>query len=494
MKLNIVWFLGLLAASPLNAQASAATDSLRNAITAAAASGDQRAEAEALRWLAEAQSVEGNAVEALQHARRALQIFESLGDSKKVFETYSPLLNIHQQLHNGTKIIEIARAGLTYAQQTADTSLLIDMNTALGIGYDECKQHEEALRCYLQSIALEEKIGRSSTVGYANASSTFSWLHRYEEALQYARRAYQIAQSDGDTASMIFARLNEGLALSYLERGDELLAVIGDIETLAASQGMYDMEVNVTYLRAKAYALKGDYKQAYQYHQAFYQMDSAYSSSERHAQFAQLEALYQVKEKEVENARLSTDLARQRTGLVVTFGLLLLLGTFACFQQIRLKNKKKLLATEKVLAETERLRSAELQQHYERELEDFTRILIEKNQALEALQTNIAPSDTSSFQAPDLNSELRQLTILTDADWRNFRQKFERIHTGFFEKFQREVPEATVAEVRLAALTKLELSNPEIAAMLGISPESVIKTRYRLRKKLGERELEAVVG
>jgi DNA-binding CsgD family transcriptional regulator len=51
----------------------------------------------------------------------------------------------------------------------------------------------------------------------------------------------------------------------------------------------------------------------------------------------------------------------------------------------------------------------------------------------------------------------------------------------------------TEAEKRLLALTKLEMSNSEIAAMLGISPESVIKTRYRLRKKVGDEDLKRLV-
>ncbi|HEY8938181.1 MAG TPA: hypothetical protein VIM65_23325, partial [Cyclobacteriaceae bacterium] len=38
---------------------------------------------------------------------------------------------------------------------------------------------------------------------------------------------------------------------------------------------------------------------------------------------------------------------------------------------------------------------------------------------------------------------------------------------------------------RLSALIKLNLSIKEMASMLGISPESVKKSRYRLKRKLG---------
>jgi DNA-binding NarL/FixJ family response regulator len=107
---------------------------------------------------------------------------------------------------------------------------------------------------------------------------------------------------------------------------------------------------------------------------------------------------------------------------------------------------------------------------------------------------SIEPSISKESEKDAFLTQLTQETILTEEQWRGFRQKFERVHRGFFQKFTQAVPEATESELRLAALTKLEMTNNEIAAMLGISPESVTKTRYRLRKKIGKEDgLEAVL-
>jgi DNA-binding CsgD family transcriptional regulator len=46
------------------------------------------------------------------------------------------------------------------------------------------------------------------------------------------------------------------------------------------------------------------------------------------------------------------------------------------------------------------------------------------------------------------------------------------------------IPDITVAEQRMAALTRLHLSTKQMASMLGISPDSVYKIRQRLRKWL----------
>jgi DNA-binding CsgD family transcriptional regulator len=79
---------------------------------------------------------------------------------------------------------------------------------------------------------------------------------------------------------------------------------------------------------------------------------------------------------------------------------------------------------------------------------------------------------------------LQTYTLLTDEDWSNFKKLFEKLNPGFFDFFIENFPEVTNAEVRLAALIKLNLSNLEMARTLGISPDSVRKTNLRLRKKL----------
>jgi DNA-binding CsgD family transcriptional regulator len=55
------------------------------------------------------------------------------------------------------------------------------------------------------------------------------------------------------------------------------------------------------------------------------------------------------------------------------------------------------------------------------------------------------------------------------------------------------VPDMTNAEQRMAALIKLRLSGKDAARILGISPDSVRKSRQRLRQRLGlqgDEELE----
>ena len=82
-------------------------------------------------------------------------------------------------------------------------------------------------------------------------------------------------------------------------------------------------------------------------------------------------------------------------------------------------------------------------------------------------------------------------------DWENFSHLFDKVHTGFLVKLKEKFPHLTPAEVRLLSLTRLKLSTKEMASMLGVSADTIKKTRQRLRKKIDlaeDQSLEDIVG
>ena len=89
------------------------------------------------------------------------------------------------------------------------------------------------------------------------------------------------------------------------------------------------------------------------------------------------------------------------------------------------------------------------------------------------------------------------ILFLTEDDWNEFRNLFEKVQVGFFDKLKQRFPDLTPSEQRLLALMKLKLSKREMAGMLGIAPDSIKKTRQRIRKKINvpdDAALEEMVG
>ena len=147
------------------------------------------------------------------------------------------------------------------------------------------------------------------------------------------------------------------------------------------------------------------------------------------------------------------------------------------------------MAQEKLLMEQE-VASAKDQ------LKLFTENVIEKTNLIEKLEMQVKGKEVTSEQH-SIISELTQQTILTEQDWYKFRSLFEKIYPGFFIKLKDKFPDITVAEQRMAALTRLHLTTKQIASMLGISLDSVHKSRQRLRQRFqvgAETNLEELVA
>jgi DNA-directed RNA polymerase specialized sigma24 family protein len=94
---------------------------------------------------------------------------------------------------------------------------------------------------------------------------------------------------------------------------------------------------------------------------------------------------------------------------------------------------------------------------------------------------------THAFQLED---NLYNQRILTDADWTIFKNHFEKVYPGYLFRLRAAFDKLSEAEERLFLFIKLNLKTKESAAILGISVESVKKTRNRLRKRLNLAEEE----
>ena len=116
------------------------------------------------------------------------------------------------------------------------------------------------------------------------------------------------------------------------------------------------------------------------------------------------------------------------------------------------------------------------------QLKMFTENIIDKTNLVEKLEQQLN-NKTISATEQQLISELSQQTILTEEDWDKFKSLFEKTFPLFFQRLKNTATDITVAEQRMAALSRLQLTTRQMASMLGISVDSVHKTRQRLRKR-----------
>jgi len=171
---------------------------------------------------------------------------------------------------------------------------------------------------------------------------------------------------------------------------------------------------------------------------------------------------------------------------------IILLGAVAVLLINRQLQKTKVRAQ---LEQQEKRRIEEEMESAREQLEMFTKSIIEKTNLIEKLELQ-AENKLKNQEQQQLIEELGQQTILTDDDWLKFKHMFEKLYPDFFTKIINQVNNITQAEQRMAALTLLHLTTKQIAAVLGISPNSVIKAKQRMRQRFNlqnDHEVESFI-
>jgi len=173
-------------------------------------------------------------------------------------------------------------------------------------------------------------------------------------------------------------------------------------------------------------------------------------------------------------------------------------------KQLRLKAENELLQQQNQLYQTQRnLNSMEIssiQSAYEllnikheskrKEFIDMANNLTEQRMFLDEINLHLNETLTKD-KLSEVHDNIRaiqniihqKLTFASEKT--SFYAEVEKIHKDFKIKLETNYPDLSDHEKKLATLIRLNLSNKEIATLMGISPKSVEVSRYRLKRKLG---------
>ncbi|WP_297336893.1 tetratricopeptide repeat protein [Algoriphagus sp.] len=359
------------------------------------------------------------------------------------------------------------------------------------------------------------KVNALNTIG-----SSFYYTNEFDSAIYYLQRAFWLAseqldsallgkvsgsigkvvysQNNYDSAWALFntdfhrsikdsafnaaANASQWMAKANLARGNPEAALANAKEALR----LLSLWPNKPYRRDTYFTLSQLFRAMGDYDSAFYFSDRFISLNDS------LEKEVATSSLEISKARLISEESRYRIEKInkekqrqlfirnslmagiVGFSFI----AFLIVNRGRLKNK---LAWER--AESEKLRMEQEIQLAKEQIKIFTNHIIEKTSLIEKLEEQLNGRIATDEQQ-ELIAELSQQTILTEDDWLKFKSLFDKIYPSFFQKLKKNTADISLAEQRMAALTRMELTSKQMAAMLGISVDSVHKTRQRLRQRL----------
>ncbi|WP_299886713.1 tetratricopeptide repeat protein [uncultured Lacinutrix sp.] len=245
------------------------------------------------------------------------------------------------------------------------------------------------------------------------------------------------------------------------------------------------------YNLSESYELLKNYKKAFEYRDLHFKLYDSINKQNNIEKINQLEIQYQTAKKEAAlalqkeeiktlNEKSKSDsLTKTLYGIgMFSFLSIATLLYFAFKQRIK-KNK---IAREK----QEEIYKQEIA-FKKKELASQTLHLVQKSTFIQELKSNLEKIK----QSPDLfKIEFKRLIMLLkkenaeDKDWQVFKTYFSEVHNNFDNKIKAIATDVSEKEIRLASFLRMNLSTKEIASMLNVLPDSVLKSKYRLKKKL----------
>ncbi len=276
------------------------------------------------------------------------------------------------------------------------------------------------------------------------------------------------------------------LAKAYIDNNNNVLALIQTSKVYEdeKKRGISDGYLNALKLHAEALTLNNKAFDAVSVYQEYISTKDSIFTIEKEKEIANLRERYETDKKEAQIILLEKDVSLSNTqktlyGIgMVSFLVISGLLYFGFKQRI----KKNRIAREK----QEEMYKQEIA-FKKKELASQTLHLVQKSTFIQELKENLEKIKKS----PELfKVEFRRIVMLLkkqnaeDKDWEVFKSYFSEVHNNFDKKIKSISEDITEKEIRLASFLRMNLSTKEIASMLNVLPDSVLKSKYRLKKKL----------
>jgi DNA-binding CsgD family transcriptional regulator len=432
--------------------------------------------------------LDNNYQKAYYYFYRVLKNEKSLKDPSKKY-----LARFHEQL--GIVYYYFARyqnaeeqLKISLSHPALEPNDKINVLNTLGLIARDLKRWKEAEKYSSDALDLARIQKHEPWIGVisGNLGYIFFSEKKYNKARQLLEIDFEISRKTkqlGSQLSAISLLIEIDLAEKKLTDATEKLSKLKEImRKYKNTSNQFDFYRVMT----NYHKVFGNFKEAFEAYQLHVKFKDSIANSKNLTILQNTEFQIDFEQKQAELALLTEKQKKNDLKLIglVCFVALVVIGGVVLFVQIQKRRKQ-----EREILELQKLRYEEELGNTEREMIAILSKMSDKNLLIDQLKDEIefmhSEKEHSNTEEKDkLLDRLQTYTLLTDEDWSNFKKLFEKLNPGFFDFFIENFPEVTNAEVRLAALIKLNLSNLEMARTLGISPDSVRKTNLRLRKKL----------
>jgi tetratricopeptide (TPR) repeat protein len=367
------------------------------------------------------------------------------------------------------------------------------MRGNLASNYQDAKEYDKALTQYKVVLAHWESVDDKRLIakGLNSIGSLYFDLDSLKLSKDYYTKSLNISREFGEPQMVGLTTRNLGKISMKEKKYSQALDYFLEATQISQKTGTNTRNVGDYLNISEAYAALGQYKRAYENREIHFQKYDSVFKKEKIEQINELDVQYRIEKKEAEIALQQEEIktlnkksradklqkglyAGGMTSALALSGLLV----FGYRQRIK-KNK---IAREK----QEEIYKQEIE-YKKKELTSQTLHLVQKNTFIQELMDNLESIKNSPEK---FKMEFRRIVMLlkkenaSDKDWEVFKTYFADVHNDFDQKLKTLYADISEKEIRLAAFLRMNLTTKEIAATLNVQPDSILKSKYRLKKKL----------
>ena len=422
--------------------------------------------------------------------RSLLDYFTEIGDVARQYQIYFYLGTIFDRLNQHEKAYQVLLEPYNILESHGRSAYQCYLVRRIARQVYAMGNHQEAYDM-LREIEDDAMVQRDTTLHIDILRTLCEFTPTLEEKDDFSRRALQMAQNypkDLQYALCCKTRGKYFLSTGQLDSAYHYLQVAVQPSRIQIFDypGRYDSYKSM----ATLFALQNQTDSAYYYMEKTNEMNDSLVSTLQ--SIASEEIIRSIADNEKEVRRMEIRNKRERVVLNLFWNLALIITIIIAFYNFYnwRKNRKETL---KKIHENEQLKK-EMGQRKEK-YATANIILADQKNALNTIN-QIVSNETSDGD----KNEVRQVKniirhhITDETNWDTFSLELENDYPGLLNMISTTYPTLTPTDLKICVYALSNLNTNQISRLLNILPDSVKKSRQRVRRKLGINYLDITIA
>lgn len=255
-----------------------------------------------------------------EYDRAIVYYFQSLDAARKLHAINYEIAALTDLAYVYVNTKQPARAKDMYlqcaslAEKERNLSSVTTAYVNLGAIYNQLRQEDSALFYLNKGLAIAklhpDRINVSSF--YSNLGNVYYEKKDYNRALSFFQQCYAIHEKENNDADWWIDKLNMADVFIEMKKYDSAYVYAVQALQLAQKMNARSKEADSYSMLSKLYSRKGDYKNAYDFQQKWYTIDTSLVNAGTNETIAGLQERFNAKKREQDNRLLQTQVEKAR--------------------------------------------------------------------------------------------------------------------------------------------------------------------------------------